>query len=171
MPVYVFDPYFQAGASDRRHRFLANGLRTLDADLRQRGSYLVLRQGTPIEVLHQLLNESGAQVIYAEEDFTPYARQRDQAIAAKLPLKRIQGQLVHHPLGIHKSDDSPYTVYTPFSKVWKSLLPDDLGISLAPEHIPTIPSIPSEPIPDCDQEIYFPTGEAQAKKRTGIIFG
>ena len=150
LPVYIFDPYFGAGASYRRHRFLTNGLRALDADLRQRGSYLVLRQGAPIEVLHQLLRESSALDIYVEEDFTPYARQRDQAIAAKLPLKRIQGQLVHHPMGIRKSDDTPYSVYTPFSKVWKSLLPDELGISLAPERISTMPQIRSVSIP-----VYF----------------
>ena len=137
----------------------------MDADLRQRGSYLVLRQGAPVEILHQLLNESSAQDIYAEEDFTPYARQRDQAIASKLPLKLIQGQLVHHPLGIYKSNNSPYTVYSPFSKVWKNLLPHDLGIYQAPERIPTIPQIPSEPIPEHDQEKYFPVGEAQAQKR------
>jgi deoxyribodipyrimidine photo-lyase len=165
LPVYIFDPYFWNGSPHRRYEFLANGLRALDADLRKRGSYLVLRLGAPVEVLHQLLNESGAKVIYAEEDFTPYARQRDQKIAAKLPLKRIQGQLVQHPLEIHKSDDSPYTVFTPFSKVWKSLLPDDLGISLAPERIPKFLQIPSESIPEYPQEKYFPVGEAQAQKR------
>jgi len=165
VPVYIFDPFFGAGSSNRRHRFLANGLRSLEVDLRQRGSYLVLRRGAPVEVLRQLLSESGAQVIYAEEDFSPYARKRDQAVAAQLPLKCIQGQLVHHPLGIHKSDDSPYTVYTPFSKVWKYLLPDDFGISIAPERFPTVPKIPSEPIPEYDQEKYFPVGEAQAQKR------
>ncbi len=170
LPVYISDPYFWTDSPGRRHKFLCNGLRALDADLRQRGSYLVLRQGAPVEVLRQLLNESGAQVIYAEEDFTPYARQRDQAIAAQLPLKCIQGQLVHHPLGIHKSDDSPYTVYTHFRNVWRSLLPDDLGISLAPERIPTIPQIRSEPISEYDQEKYFPVGEAQAQKQLESFF-
>ena len=165
LPVYIFDPYLWTGSPGRRHKFLCNGLHALEADLSQRGSYLVLRRGEPVEVLHQLLSESGAQVIYAEEDFTPYALRRDQAVAAQLPLKQVQGQLVHHPVGIRKSDDSPYTVFTPFSKVWKSLLPGDLGLSQAPEHIPTIPAISTEPIPSFDQEMYFPVGEAQAKKR------
>jgi deoxyribodipyrimidine photo-lyase len=88
---------------------------------------LVIRRGNPGEVLQTLLNESGAQVIYAEEDFTPYARKRDQAVASALPLNLIQGQLVHHPLAIYKSDGKPYTVYTPFSKTWKNLLPIDLN--------------------------------------------
>ena len=115
LPVYIFDPYFWAGSPGRRHKFLSNGLHALEADLSQRGSYLVLRRGEPVEVLRQLLSESGAKVIYTEEDFTPYARKRDQAVAAQLPLRQVQGQLVHHPEGIRKSDDSTYTVFTPFS--------------------------------------------------------
>ena len=165
LPVFIIDPHFRGKVITRRHRFLINGLRALDDSLRTRGSHLIVRWGKPRDVLRQLLNESGAQVIFAEEDFTPYARQRDQAIATKLPLKLIQGQLVHHPMGIHKSDDRPYTVYTPFSKVWKSLLPDDVGISLAPECIHTIPQIRSVPIPEYDQETDFPVGEIQAQKR------
>jgi len=58
LPVYIFDPYFGAGASYRRHRFLTNGLRALDADLRQRGSYLVLRQGAPVSYTHLTLPTS-----------------------------------------------------------------------------------------------------------------
>ena len=165
LPVYIFDPYFWKGLPSRRHKFLCNGLHVLEAELSQRGSYLVLRRGTPVEVLNQLLNESGAQVIYTEEDFTPYARERDRIIAQQLPLKKVQGQLVHHPMGIHKSDGSPYTIYTPFRKAWKSLLPGDFAISQAPDHIPTIPAVSSEPIPQYDQETLFPAGEAQAKKR------
>ncbi len=165
VPVYIIDPYFWTGSLIRRHKFLSNGLRALEADLRQRGSYLVLRNGHPTEVLPQLLQESGARVIFAEEDFTPYALSRDQLIAQNLPLNLIQGQLVHHPLGIRKPDDSPYTVFTPYSKVWKSLLPNNLGISEIPEHIPTIPEISSDPIPDYDPEKCFPVGEAQAQKR------
>ena len=36
LPVYIFDPYFLTGSSHRRQGFLTNGLRSLDADLRQR---------------------------------------------------------------------------------------------------------------------------------------
>jgi deoxyribodipyrimidine photo-lyase len=126
---------------------------------------LVIRRGNPGEVLQTLLNESGAQVIYAEEDFTPYARKRDQAVASALPLNLIQGQLVHHPLAIYKSDGKPYTVYTPFSKTWKNLLPIDLNSINTLEEIPTLPAIPSDPIPEYPQERLFPAGEIEAQKR------
>jgi len=107
LPVFILDPHFGSKATTRRHRFLINGLQALGQNLRTRGSYLVIRRGKPRDVLHQLLNESGAQEIYVEEDFTPYARKRDEAIAAELPVKYVQGQLVHHPQKIHKTDGTP----------------------------------------------------------------
>lgn len=172
LPVFLLDPHLLAAAPPRRQRFIFNGLRILDADLRSRGSYLVLRQGQPGEILRQILNASSAEVIFAEEDFTPYARQRDQAVARELPLALIQGQLVHHPLAIHKSDGSPYTVYTPFSKTWKALLPSTLGLAPAPEMLPTIPNITSDPFPKGSKEPLFPAGEAEAFNRLqSFVFG
>ena len=165
LPVFVVDPHFGGDSVTRRHRFLLNGLRVLDADLRSRDSCLIIRRGKPHSVLQNLLVESGAQAIFAEEDFTPYARKRDEAIATCLPLKLIQGQLVHHPLEIYKSNGKPYAVYTPFRKAWKSLLPGNIALSPAPKIIPTIPRIPSESIPQLPMELYFPVGEAEAHNR------
>jgi deoxyribodipyrimidine photo-lyase len=165
LPVFILNPYFHTDTTTRRYKFLINGLRKLDADLHSHGSYLVLRRGKHLNILRQLMNESGAQNVLAEEDFTPYARQRDQTIASKLPLKLIQGQLVQHPFTIHKSDGKPYTVFTPFSRAWKRLLPHDLGLSPAPEQIPTIAGIPSEPIPEYPPEQAFPVGEGEAQQR------
>ena len=142
-----------------------NALKSLDDDLRKRGSYLVVRQGKPLEVLQQLVISSGASVIYAEEDFTPYARQRDFGIAISLPLHLIQGQLVHHPSEIHKADGNPYKVYTPFSKRWKIQSTDDLSTDPLPEAIPTIQAIATDTIPEHPQEILFPASESHARKR------
>lgn len=165
LPVYILDPRLLAATPSRKQAFLFTGLKALDADLRARGSYLVIRQGNAAQVLRDLLRESQAQAIYAEEDFTPYARQRDQVIAAEFPLKLIQGQLVHHPLAIQKPDGKPYTIYTPFSKAWKALSPDSLGLSPAPVRMTTPPQIPSEPLPSDAPDALFPAGESEAIKR------
>ena len=114
LPVFILDPAFDS-SSARRKEFLYEGLYALDKDLRERNSYLVIRQGKPIEVLRQLLQETGATQIYAEEDFTPYARKRDAEIEQNLPLNLLQGQTVHHPTSVLKADGKPYTVYTPYS--------------------------------------------------------
>ena len=165
LPVFILDRRLLAGTPARRQAFLFNGLRALAADLETRGSYLVVRRGEPAEILADLIAESGAQTIFAEEDFTPYAMRRDQAIAEQLPLKLIQGQLVQHPMAVLKSNGQPYTIYTPFSKSWKSLLPASLHPTPAPDRISTIPGIKSDPIPTSPAEQLFPAGEAEAKKR------
>lgn len=165
LPVFILDPVLLAASPPRRKNFLYNRLLSLDADLRTRGSYLVVRHGKPTEILPQLLIESGAQIIVAEEDFTPYARQRDKAIASGLPLKLIQGQLVHHPLAIHKPNGRPYAVYTPFSKTWRALLPRELGLPPIPERVPTIPNIASDQISSGSHESLFPAGENEALNR------
>lgn len=164
VPVFVFDPKFDS-ASPRRRDFLYGGLRALDEALRARDSYLVLRRGEPLEALRQILAESGATAIYAEEDYTPYARTRDERIARHLPLVLIQGQTVHHPAALLKPDGSPYTVFTPFSKAWKAALPADLKPLPAPERIPTPAGLRSEPLPEVRPDPYFPPGEEEALRR------
>ncbi len=164
VPVFILDPRFDS-ASPRRRDFLYAGLRALAEDLRARGSYLAIRNGHPLDVLRQLLAETGATAIYAEEDYTPYARARDELIARSLPLTLVQGQTVHHPLALLKPDERPYTVFTPYSKVWKALLPTDLTPLPAPAHLPTPPGLGSELLPKVQEDPLFPAGEAEALRR------
>jgi len=165
LPVFILDPHFGGKASTRRYRFLLNSLRGFNDILHKRGSYLVVRWGKPRDVLRQILNESGARVIFAEEDFTPYALQRDKAVAGDLPINYVQGQLVHHPEMIHKADGTPYTLYTPFSKTWKNLFPSNLMPVPAPDKMRSIPGIRSEPIPEYPQNPNFPANEVKAQDR------
>jgi deoxyribodipyrimidine photolyase len=48
-----------------------------------------VRQGEPREELSTLLTESGANAIFAEEDFSPYVRRRDRRVAESLLLHLI----------------------------------------------------------------------------------
>src|SRR5688572_18169597 len=91
IPAFLLDPAF-AHSSARRKNFLYAGLHALDQELRKRGSYLVVRSGRPVEELRKLIEETKAEAIFAEEDFTPYARRRDASIATLLPLQLIHGQ-------------------------------------------------------------------------------
>lgn len=83
VPVFVINPRLvdSADASQKRLAFLFDGLRTLHADLRARGSRLIIRRGDPAEELRRLAGESSATGVYAEEDVTPFARRRDGAVA------------------------------------------------------------------------------------------
>lgn len=136
----------------------------LDRDLRAHGSYLVIRKGKPIEALLRLMNETGAGRILAEEDYTPYARKRDSGIAASLPLQLILGQTVHHPEFVKKADGRPYTIFTPYSKAWKSIL-ENIQLSPVPGNIKTPQGIQSESIPEFSINPAFAAGEQEAIRR------
>jgi deoxyribodipyrimidine photo-lyase len=82
VPVFILDPPcwppMPAPSAPLRRR-------VLDADLRARGSRLIVRRGAPLDELAQLVLETQAAAIYGEADPWPYARIRDAEIAAQLP--------------------------------------------------------------------------------------
>jgi deoxyribodipyrimidine photo-lyase len=161
IPVFILDLAFSR-SSARRKNFLYEGLHALDKELRARISYLVIRKGKPVDVLRQLLGETNAETIFAEEDFTPYALKRDEEVARHLPLQLIHGQTVHHPTSVLKADGKPYTVFTPYSKSWKTKLPSSFKLYPAPEQINTPAGITSEPLPRFKVSPLFPAGEQEA---------
>ena len=163
IPVFILDPAFSR--SSRRRDFLFEGLHALDKELRERGSYLVLRRGRPVQVLGQLLWETDSEDIYAEEDFTPYAFRRDEEVARHLPLQLIHGQTTQHPHAVLKADGTPYTVYTPYSKAWKVKLPSRLDLFSVPEKINSPVNIHTEPLPRYKVSPLFPSGEQEALAR------
>ena len=164
VPVFILDPRLLSRPAARRQDFLFEGLHALDKDLRLRGSYLVIRKGDPLEELRKLLDETKSQSIFAEEDFTPYARWRDSLIAEILPLQLFSGQTAHHPRQVLKPDGKAYTVYTPYSRTWKARL---TGIDLlpVPHRLNTPAGIRSEPLPAHKPNPYFPAGEQEAAVR------
>jgi deoxyribodipyrimidine photo-lyase len=125
VPLFILDPALLSGDrfSARRLAFMLEGLRALDDDLRTRGSRLLVRQGRPADVLRALKDALDARVVYANADYSPYARRRDENLADEvgMPVHFFPDQLVHAPGDVLKADGTPYTVYTPFRRVWESL--------------------------------------------------
>lgn len=171
VPVFIFDPCLLSSpyVGLKRLAFLLEGLRHLDSELQARGSYLVVRRGDAWDELVALLAESGADVIFAEEDFSPYARRRDARIGEELPLRWVSGLSVHPPGTVLKTDGTPYIVFTPFSRAWRSLpSPGANSVPVAPRHIPTPPGLPGRPIPTepaLPSTVPFPAGDVEAQHR------
>jgi len=174
IPLFILDPeilrsryHSDAGA---RRAFLLGGLRSLDADLRKRGGRLILREGRPLEVLGRILQETGAGLVYAAEDYSPYSLRRDAEIAGQLPLRLMQGVSIIPPAALLKADGRPYTVFTPFSRAWKAqTLPLSLDILSAPEKLSTPPDVGGEDIPDGAATETFVPGESAARNRLELF--
>ena len=167
IPFFVLDPRLLGAAGAARVNFLYAGLRVLDGALRRRGSRLLVRRGEPVQVLSALCRESGATAVCAERDYSPYARERDRAVAAVLPLQLTAGLTIRLPDAVHKENGEPYTVFTPYSRRWLSQAP--IGRSdlvEAPAQLVALPSLASEQLPEEDGLAGpFVAGEAEAQRR------
>jgi deoxyribodipyrimidine photo-lyase len=168
-PVFILDPKLLRShfTSQQRLAFLFDGLRSLDFDLRKLGSTLIIRNGDPLDVLQSIYSESQAERIFAEADISSYARRRDARVMRKLPLTVTPGVTVHPVEKLRKPDGTPYTIFTPFSRMWRSL-PFPGKPLPAPEWLaPPIP-LPNQGVPDAPRfSIHgaFPAGENEAQRR------
>lgn len=170
IPLFIIDPLLVNSNRTglKRLEFLYAGLAELDRSLRKRGSRLVVRTGEPLEVLGSLIVESGAGRIFAEADYSSYARKRDNNVSKNLPLAITGSPGFANPDQVLKPDGSYYTVFTPYKKRWLSVILPFLNHNLpAPEHIASPQNIFSEYIPEVRKTGVtgqFVPGESEALK-------
>src|SRR5690242_16205025 len=91
LALFVLDDRLRKPSGAPRLAYLYRSLRALDADLQRVGGRLVVRRGEPVGVLPRLAKEAGAVSVHVSEDFGPYGRRRDDAVADALggvPLVR-----------------------------------------------------------------------------------
>lgn len=171
IPTFILDPVLLDGptTSGKRNAFLLSGLRALDEGLRARGSRLVVRRGRPAVELARLVAETGATAIFAEEDYSTYARGRDDDVAAVLPLELSGSAAIRPPGLVLKPDGMPYTVFTPFSRAWQAVGPLRAGDVLpAPDRLPDVGDVNGEVLSEMEPGTtgsLFPAGEAEARRR------
>jgi len=165
VPLFILDPALIRRAPARRLGFMLANLDALNVELRKRGSRLIVRAGRPAQILPQIASEIRADAVFAEEDFSPYARRRDAAVARACNLHVFRGGCVHHPTEILKKDQSPYVVYSAYARVWKQRLPAAGAPIPAPDRLQTPTDIASEELPRHSNEPLFPAGEEEAGRR------
>lgn len=127
LPVFIFDKHILSkleNKQDARVHFIHERLSFLKKELKALGSDLLIYYGVPEEIWPQLLKDYSLEAVYTNEDYEPYARERDQRIEALLkPLgvlfKTWKDQVLFAKDDVLKDNGTPYTVYTPYSKKWK----------------------------------------------------
>jgi deoxyribodipyrimidine photo-lyase len=93
------------------------------------GSTLEVRYGTPAEVYKELLSGYKVEKVFTNHDYEPYAKKRDREVYEILRLRGIsfqtyKDQVIFEKSEVVKDDNNPYTVFTPYSRRWKSVLND-----------------------------------------------
>lgn len=150
IPVFIWAPE-EAGdwAPGGAHRWwLHQSLLALSDDLQAKTSNLVLRSGSSLDHLQNLIEETGADCVMWNRRYEPTLAALDDEIMETLAGKGIEvrtfeSRILHDPQAIETSDGGPYRVYTPFwnrlqeeMEVGDPLPVPQLGDRLAPQHWP-----------------------------------
>jgi deoxyribodipyrimidine photo-lyase len=126
VPVYIHSPEeeqpWQPGGASRwwLHRSLA----TLSADLARLGSKLIIRQGSSLEQLRGIAQETGAREIHWNRHYEPALIARDIHVKsalreAGLLVESHRGNVMFEPWTVKSGAGTPFRVFTPF---WKHCL-------------------------------------------------
>jgi deoxyribodipyrimidine photo-lyase len=91
------------------------------------GSSLSVFYSTPAEVFGQLVSAYTIEKVFTNHDYEPYASERDETVSTFLKTKGIsllsfKDQVIFEKDEVVKDDGKPYTVFTPYSKKWKTVL-------------------------------------------------
>lgn len=127
LPIFIFDSTILDALEDRDDRrvsFIYDRVTLIKRQVEQAGGTLQVFHGRPDEIFRRLLTAHDVNVVYAGNDYEPYARERDMQIAALLAqhgagLQLVKDHVIHEPHEVLKADGKPYTVYTPYMRAWK----------------------------------------------------
>jgi deoxyribodipyrimidine photo-lyase len=126
VPIFIFDTCILDRLEDRRDarvEFILESLQLLQQSIQSYGGSLLIMMGDPVALFRQMK----ARVVYTNRDYEPYAAQRDEQVAAILSarggeLRRVKDQVIFDEHEVVKPDGKPYTVFTPYSNMWKAKL-------------------------------------------------
>ncbi|MCY4778599.1 deoxyribodipyrimidine photo-lyase [Sphingobacterium sp. UT-1RO-CII-1] len=130
LPIFIFDTNILselADTADRRVDYILQALKAVQKELQAYGSDLRVYIGDPLIVWKQLLTDYHVKSVYCNTDYEPAAIRRDAAVVALLqkhsiPFYSFKDHVIFDKAEVVKQDGSPYTVFTPYSRKWKSLL-------------------------------------------------
>ena len=130
LPIFIFDKNILddfEDKQDKRIQFIHESLAEMQEQLVKLGSSLEVLYSTPQEAFQLLIEKYNIQSVYTNHDYEMYAQQRDAAIedllkTHNIPFFTFKDQVIFEKNEVLKDDGTPYTVFTPFSKKWKTKL-------------------------------------------------
>ena len=130
LPIFIFDANILdklENKKDARVQFIYESLSNIQQQIRKFNSSVLIKIGNPVECWKNILNEYNVKAVYTNHDYEPYALQRDQEIESLLnsnniPFITFKDQVIFEKSEVVKDDGKPYTVYTPYSRKWRSRL-------------------------------------------------
>jgi deoxyribodipyrimidine photo-lyase len=173
LPIFIFDINILEKLEDRadaRVTFIHQTLTSLNEELKKTGSGIQFFYDKPDIAWKALLHQYDIQGVFFNRDYEPYARDRDMQVYELLKEHNIsihtsKDHVIFEKNEVVKDDGKPYTVYTPYSRKWKSTLdknPFNVNPSLDAnqwfkhnnQEIPSLESMQFKP-----SKLHFPSAE------------
>ena len=132
LPLFIFDSDILENLTDKKDKrveFIHFALQNLQKKLEEIGSSLLVLSGNTSEIFNDLVKKYTITDVYCNNDYEPYAIARDNSIKDFLSKNAIRfhshkDQVIFEKAEVTKDDGLPYTIFTPYSKKWKSKLSD-----------------------------------------------
>ncbi len=130
VPLFIFDRNILdklEDKPDRRVEFIHAAICEIQQQLIEINSTIEVHYGFPTAIFKLLLNKFQIGKVVTNHDYEPYAKERDDEIKNILQEHQVsfhtyKDQVVFEKNEVMKENQSPYTVFTPYSKVWKAKL-------------------------------------------------
>lgn len=130
LPLFIFDTEILDRLNDpydRRVDYIHQALSAMQQILQRYQSGLHVFRGTAQAAFTEYIRKHEVHAVYCNRDYEPDAIRRDAAVKELLLAKGIKfhsfkDQVIFDQSDILKQDGTPYTVYTPYAKKWRSTL-------------------------------------------------
>ncbi|MFP5039798.1 cryptochrome/photolyase family protein [Parasediminibacterium sp. JCM 36343] len=130
VPIFIFDTNILdrlEDKADRRVEFIHIALADMQQQLVNLGSSFEVYYATPLEAFQVLLAKYSIEKVFTNHDYEQYAIDRDAQISHLLQehgasLHTYKDTVIFDKEEVVKDDGKPYTVFTPYSRKWKTAL-------------------------------------------------
>lgn len=133
IPVFILDEVVETHGACPKWR-LGLSVKNFIKDLERIGSGLVLRRGVALDVLRQLVEETGAEEVHWSRAYDPDAISRDMAVKSGLKEDGIKavshaGHLLFEPWTVETKSGGFFKVFTP---MWNAVRGRDVPAACDP---------------------------------------
>jgi len=127
LPVFILEDAFRTGpdVGAARLAFLLQSLDSLRKNLAALGYPLIIRHGRSEIELPKLCRETGAEAVFCNKRYEPYAQARDARVfnalnSAGVGFEVFKDAVIWEERDLLTQAGNPFTVFTPYSRAWKT---------------------------------------------------
>ena len=128
--IFIFDRHILDKLEDRRDvrvEFIHDTLSDIKSQLNKQGADLWTFYGDAQEVWDKLFNTYDVKSIYCNNDYEPYALERDAHVRSlaeshDAQFHSFKDHVIFESHEVLKDDGNPYTVFTPYKRKWLARL-------------------------------------------------